>query len=227
MQHSAEIMTFCTTTWTIEVLWGFFSECQLVTAIWWKDNYLLRAQNKKKCVWATLALLILPPFLKVLQLSLKRLSRDSRNIKIQSGSVVWWVEVGGAKLLKADWPGKAELSEWNCAEFIPPKSADKLSGQKLRDLPSVCNPAFTLAEIPANSEYVHGCQWICPTFECSFGVRSCSDYVYYVGHVFLFYVLCLVISSLYLLDFLLEIELELFYGKQQKLNFFICSTLLV
>lgn len=29
-----------------------------------------------------------------------------------------------------DWPGKAELSEWNSRVFIPAESADKPNGQK-------------------------------------------------------------------------------------------------
>lgn len=37
----------------------------------------------------------------------------------------------GLNSVKAcDWPGKAELSEWNCTAFIPAESADRLNGLK-------------------------------------------------------------------------------------------------
>lgn len=98
--------------------------------------------------------------------------------------MVWWVgggwlwcfELGvcGLNSVKAcDWPGKAELSEWNCTAFIPAESADRLNGWKF-------GPGSThTSTLQSDRVAVRAttCWWFCRLSELSLSIKSDSTVI--------------------------------------------------
>lgn len=57
------------------------------------------------------------------------------------------------------WPGKAELSEWNCTAFIPAESADRLNGLKVSESADSTHPSSPIGGLRSDSVAVKAVQF--------------------------------------------------------------------